>query len=228
MRNNNLSVAMKKGWEDLHSKERFQPKYPSDHVVRFVFANFSRNLNERKRIKILDLGCGAGCHTVFLVKEGFSVYATDISEPGLKVTKKRLKENSLKAVLKNASMEKQPFEDNFFDGIISFGVFYYNNGAGYQKAVSELYRILKKGGRAFIFTRTTDDYRFKKGKETEKNTFVLDIEDTNEKGMAQHFLDKEDIKKVFGKFEKITIEKAETTFSNLEKKNSDWIIMVQK
>lgn len=228
MLKNSLNTTMKKSWEGLHSKPRFQPKYPSDHVVRFVFANFPRDPKERKKIRILDLGCGAGCHTVFLAKEGFDTYATDISEQGLKVTKQRLKDNNLKAVFKSASMGNQPFKDNFFDGVISYGVFYYNNGLGYQKAVSELYRILKKGGLAFIFTRTTNDYRFKKGKEIEKNTFVLDIEDTNEKGMVQHFLGGEDVKKIFNKFEEVIIEKTETTFSNLKKKNSDWIIMVKK
>lgn len=219
---------MKKSWENLHSHSRFQPKYPSDHVVRFVFANFPMGLKERKKIKILDLGCGAGCHTIFLSKEGFDTYATDISDQGLKVTKQRLKDNNLKAVLKNAGMENQPFKNNFFDGVISYGVFYYNNGSGYKKAVSELYRILKKGGLAFIFTRTTNDYRFKKGKKIEENTFVLDIEDTNEKGMVQHFLDNRDIENIFGKFKEVIIEKTETTFSNLKKKNSDWIIMVKK
>ncbi|MEK7665055.1 MAG: class I SAM-dependent methyltransferase [Patescibacteria group bacterium] len=219
---------MKKSWEDLHSYPRFQPKYPSDHVVRFVFANFPRDSKERKKIKILDLGCGAGCHTIFLAKEGFSVYATDISESGLRVVEKRLKENNLKAALKKADMEDQLFESNFFDGVISFGVFYYNTGLGYQKAVDELYRILKKGGIAFIFTRTIDDYRFGKGKKIEKNTFVLDIKDTNEKGMAMRFLSREEIRKIFKKFKEITIEKTETTFSNLKKKNSDWIIILKK
>ncbi len=228
MLKDNLNVIMKKSWEDLHSYPRFQPKYPSDHVVRFVFANFPRDSKERKKIKILDLGCGAGCHTIFLAKEGFSVYATDISESGLRVVEKRLKENNLKAALKKADMEDQLFESNFFDGVISFGVFYYNTGLGYQKAVDELYRILKKGGIAFIFTRTIDDYRFGKGKKIEKNTFVLDIKDTNEKGMAMRFLSREEIRKIFKKFKEITIEKTETTFSNLKKKNSDWIIILKK
>ena len=125
-------------------------------------------------------------------------------------------------------MENQPFKDNFFDGVISYGVFYYNNSDGYQKAVDETYRVLKRGGRAFIFTRSTDDYRFGKGKETEKNTFVLDISETNEKDMIMRFLNKGDINKVFSKFEEIVIEKTETTFDNLKNKNSDWIIMVKK
>lgn len=223
-----ISIAMKKRWEDLHSKERFQPKYPTDHLVRFVFTHFPLDPKERSQLKILDLGCGAGVGTVFLANEGFQTYATDISDNGLKVTEKRLKDNNLKAVLKNASMETQPFENDFFDGVIAFGVFSYNTMEGYQKAVDELYRVLKRRGRALVFNRTTDDYRFGKGKEMGKNTFILNTEETNEAGIVQCFLDKQDIRRIFNKFKEIIVEKTETTFSNQEKKNSDWIIKIEK
>lgn len=215
-------------WDNLHSYERFRPKYPSDHVVRFTFTQFSRELDKRKDIKILDLGCGAGRHTIFLAQEGFETYATDFSEEGLNHLKKSLTYKRLTATLQKADMEKQPFVDNFFDGIISFGVFYYNNLEGYKNAISETYRILKKGGRALVITRTTDDYRYGKGMELEKNTFLLYLEDTNEKNMTNHFLDRDEIKELFGKFNIINVEKTETTFSNSEKKNSDWIIIVEK
>jgi len=186
---------MKGKWNILNKKERFQPKYPSEHVVRFIFTQFPRNLKERSNLKILDLACGAGRHTVFLAREEFLTYATDFSDGGLKVTEKRLKDEKLQVILKKANLDKQPFPDNFFDGIISFGVFYYNNLDGYQRAISELYRILKKDGVALIFTRTTDDYRYGKGDKIDKNTFLLDIEDTNEKGMVMHFLSKNLISK---------------------------------
>ena len=222
------SSNMEGKWDKLHLMERFQPKYPTEHVVRFVFTQFPRNLKERSNLKILDLGCGAGRHTIFLAREGFQTYATDVSEEGLKVVEKRLRDEKLQGTLKKANMEEQPFSDNFFDGIISFGVFYYNDLECYRIAVSEMYRILKKGGKALVFTRTTDDYRYGKGDKIDKNTFVLDIEDTNEIGMVMHFLDRAEINDIFGNFNKIILEKTEATFSNLEKKNSDWIIIVRK
>jgi len=131
-------------------------------------------------------------------------------------------------VLKKADMEEQFFPDSFFDGVVCFGVLYYNDFGGLQKAVAEIRRILKPGGKAFIFSRTTDDYRFGKGKRVEKNTFVLDIEDTNEKGMMMHFLDRSGINKISSRFNEVTVEKTEATFSNLKKKNSDWIIVAKK
>lgn len=65
-------------WNHLFKKERHQLKYPKEHVVRFIFTQFPRNLKERSNFKILDLGCGAGSHVVFLAREGFQTHATDI------------------------------------------------------------------------------------------------------------------------------------------------------
>jgi ubiquinone/menaquinone biosynthesis C-methylase UbiE len=97
-----------------------------------------------------------------------------------------------------------------------------------KKAISELYRVLKKNGKALIQTRTTDDYRFGKGRKIERNTFILDIEETNELGMPGHFLTKEDIYDYYSRFSKINIERYEFTMNNLTMLNSDWVITVEK
>jgi len=83
-------------WDDLHKENRFQPKYPDDNVVRFISKQFPRDLKKRRNLKVLDLGCGAGRHTVFLAEEGFQAYATDTSERALKITQKDLRIKSCK------------------------------------------------------------------------------------------------------------------------------------
>lgn len=221
-------LFMEGKWDQFHVKEEFHTKYPSEHAVRFLAGQFPRNLSQRKKMKILDLGCGAGRHTSLLAKEGFETYATDISVEAIKVTEQRLARDGLKGVCKKANMERLPYADNYFDGIISFGVIYYNDRTGVINAVSEIYRTLKEGGKAFILTTTTDDYRYAKGSEIERNTFILDINETNEGGMVLHFLERKEIAEIFNKFKDITIEKSEVTFANSEKKNSHWIIIVRK
>ena len=74
-----LIKTIKDKWNTHHAEERLQAKYPNEHVVRFVFTQFSQDLAKRSCIKILDLGCGVGANTVFLSKEGFQVFATDAS-----------------------------------------------------------------------------------------------------------------------------------------------------
>lgn len=215
---------LRNAWDDLHSHKRFLPKYPSESIVRFVFGNYPES--SRRNLKILDLGCGGGRHTLFLAREGFGAFGTDISETGLSHARLMAQREGLKCIFKKAIMGSQPFKDNFFDGVISFGVLYYNDSTGYANAVREIRRILKKGGKALIVTRTTDDFRYGKGKKIEQNTYELSTMVTNEKGMPGHFLDRRSIKRMFKDFDTITIDRVDFTIGAVT--NSDWIITVKK
>lgn len=215
-------------WDDLYKQERFKPVYPLDHIIRNVFTQFPRDKDQRKKLRLLDLGCGAGRHVVFLAREGFQAYGTDLSMEGVLSAQEWLKSENLSAVISQAEMSIQPFPDNYFDGIICVGVIYYNDIFGIKKTISEIHRILKKQGILIIITRTTDDYRYGKGKKIEENTYRLDIDDTNEKGMIMHFVDVSEIMNYFKKFDIISLEKTETTFSNRINKNSDWIVVVRE
>jgi ubiquinone/menaquinone biosynthesis C-methylase UbiE len=219
---------MKQMWDDLYKLPRFRPQYPNESVVRFLFTNFPADRRKRKNLKILDVGCGGGRHVKLFAEQGFDVSGVDFSKEAITQAKKMLKRFNLSAELQQGDMTNLPYEDNLFDGIISFGVFYYIDSAGMKKAIGELHRVLKKNGRALIQTRTADDYRFGKGRETGKNTFVLEIKETNERGMPIHFLTKEDVYEYYSKFSKINIERNELTMNNLTLLNSDWIITVEK
>ena len=219
---------MEKKWDKFHKMGQFHTKYPSEHVIRFLFSQFSRDISQRKNIKILDAGCGVGRHTLLLANEGFDTYFTDISTSALSITTKRIKNKKLKATYEKANMEKLPFKDNYFDGIISFGVLYYNDMEGTISAVSEIYRVLRNGGKAFILVTTKDDYRFGKGKQIDSNTYILNIIDTGEVGMILNFLDREEIHDLFSHFKKITIGKSDVTSINSDRKDSHWIIYLEK
>ena len=166
-------LFMEEKWDDFHSKEEFHTKYPSEHAVRFLFSQFSRDPEQRKNIKILDAGCGAGRHTFLLANEGFDTYYTDISREALEVTEQRLAREGLEASGAKANMEKLPYGDECFDGVLSFGVLYYNDMEGMKKAVVEIYRVLKKGAKAFVLTTTKEDYRCGKGQSVDGKTYLL-------------------------------------------------------
>lgn len=219
---------VEKKWDGLYKLERFGLQYPSEIVVRFLFTNFPADKRERENLKILDLGCGGGRHVKLFAEQGFDVSGTDFSKEAVVQAEKMLKRFNLSAELQQSDMTSLPYEDNFFDGIVSFGVFYYADSAGMKKAIAELYRVLKKNGKALIQTRTTGDYRFGKGKEIEKNTFILDVEETNERGMTIHFLTKEDVYDYYSRFSKLTLERDEISFHNLRLVNSNWDIIVEK
>src|SRR3712207_9523380 len=115
-----MNKDMQIKWEKLHEQARFRPKYPSEEVVQFVFRNFKRDGKER----VLDLGCGAGRHVYFMANESIDAYGCDISREGISYTKNMLERSGLRANLSVASINKLPYENDYFNGLISCGVLY--------------------------------------------------------------------------------------------------------
>ncbi len=98
---------------------------------------------------ILDIGCGAGVDSIIavrLVGPSGSVTGIDLVPEMLA----RASENVRLAGLDNATFEESPakqlpFPDNRFDMVISNGVF--NLVVDKVKALGEVFRVLKPGGR---------------------------------------------------------------------------------
>ncbi len=84
---------------------------------------------------VLDLGCGAGRHSLYLQKKGFDVVAMDISQGALEVTKSR----GIKRVLHGNILAMPSFDRNFGSFLIMG-----NNLALYgipQNAITGLHRL---------------------------------------------------------------------------------------
>lgn len=216
-------------WEVLYKSSKFRPKYPAEIVVQFVFRNFIRN----GKTKVLDLGCGAGRHIFFMANENIDTYGLDISEEGINYTSELLNQYNLNANLKVSSVDNIPYDDNYFDGIICYGVLYYCCIEEIQSSIDEIYRTLKPGGKAFIVVRNIKDYRYGNGLEIEKNTFIIEEKDKskcvfNENGMKMHFFNLDEIKDLFKNFSYITVDELIETHENREYMDSNYIIQVKK
>lgn len=225
-------MTNKEIWEKLHKEPRFRPKYPSESVVQYAFRNFKRDGNT----KVLDLGCGAGRHIFFMAKENIIPYGIDISEEGVRYTRELLKRYKFDNFAKNiivGDFTNLKFENNYFDGIICYGVLYYSKKEQIEKSVEEIYRVLKEDGKALIVVRNTKDYRFGLGKEIEKNTFIIDENDSNkcaynESAMIMHFFTEEEIRSLFYEFSKVEIDILSETHENNSYKDSNYIIRLSK
>jgi ubiquinone/menaquinone biosynthesis C-methylase UbiE len=101
-------------------------------------------LPKKTNNKILDAGCGTGANMLFLKKYG-DVYGFDISNEALKFCKKRGLKN-----IKRASIEKIPFESNYFDLITCFDVLYHKKVKNYNNVLNEFNRVLKSHGLLII------------------------------------------------------------------------------
>lgn len=207
-------------FDKLHKSKKFRPKYPSEHVVRFMYNNLKED------DKVLDVGCGAGRHSIMFANEGIQVYSCDLSIIGLQYLREDFLKQKLNGFISIANSKCLPFHNNYFDAVLSFGVLYYSNIKEYKESIDEIYRVLKEGGKTFVVTRTTDDYRYGKGIKIDENSYILNIDETNEKGMNMCFLSRKQIDEIFSEFKKVYVNKTETTFSN--RKDSDWLITAYK
>ena len=78
---------------------------------------------------------------------GANTHGIDLTARAIEITKKRLSFYDLSSNLKVGDAENLEFSDNSFDFIYSWGVIHHSPDT--QKAVDEIYRVLKPGGRFF-------------------------------------------------------------------------------
>jgi ubiquinone/menaquinone biosynthesis C-methylase UbiE len=99
--------------------------------------------------KILEVGCGAGTDSIEFARNGACVTSVDLGEDQIAMTKLNFHLNKIEpeAILQ-ANAEDLPFEDSTFDYVFSFGVLHHTTDT--QKAINEIYRVLKPDGHATI------------------------------------------------------------------------------
>lgn len=130
----------------------YNPKYWSKVVEDFT--NYY-NLNEKS--KILDVGCAKGFMLLdfFKLNQKFDLHGIDISNYAINNSVLEIKEK-----LKVANATKLPYEDNYFDLVISINTIHNLDKIDCAKALNEISRVSKKN--SFI---TVDAYNNDEEKE---------------------------------------------------------------
>lgn len=103
-------------------------------------------LGNRKVDKILDVGYGGGTFIPMLSKIAKKVYGIDTMPYPDKVYEILRKEKVKGVELKIGSIFNTKYKDNFFDRITCVSVLEHFKGKEINRAVKEMYRILKPGG----------------------------------------------------------------------------------
>ena len=224
-------MDIKDQWDELHSQKRYRSVYPQDRVVAWTFRNFKKELSSQ--YKLLDLGCGAGRHAIFWASEGYSASACDFSLTGVYETEKSAEQKGLHIQTRQCEADELPYNDNEFDGILCYGVLYYLPYERYRKAVQEIHRVLKPGGKAFIVTRTADDSRAVQAEKIDAHTYILNKLDSfapsdSESGMLMTMLGLQEVSDVFGGFCDVNIDRCTMTSHNGKFVDDDWYVYVVK
>ncbi|MHA2314506.1 MAG: class I SAM-dependent methyltransferase [Candidatus Hermodarchaeia archaeon] len=180
-------------WEHMYAKGRFlrQP-------IHGEMTKIAKRLEARGVKRVLDLGCGSGRHTVFLAKIGFDVFGLDLAPTGLSETIQHLAEAGLTAHVTLSDIQRLPYDDEFFDAIISVQVIHHNRIRDIEETISEMSRVLKPGGLVWVTVPIPQNHPTKRGVEIEPRTFVP-LEGF-EKGLPHHLFTQEELRKIFQDF----------------------------
>jgi SAM-dependent methyltransferase len=142
-------------WETVY-RTRAWGQYPGEDVIRFVKGNFSQAA-DRSRVRLLEVGSGAGANVWFMVREGFCVHGVEGSETAVRLTRERLDREcpgwqQAGSEVVAGDMARLPYPDASFDAALDVVAVCYSNFEDAQRVYAELSRVTKPGGK--LFSRT--------------------------------------------------------------------------
>ncbi|HEU13125.1 MAG: class I SAM-dependent methyltransferase [Thermoplasmata archaeon] len=172
---------------------------PTHHEHRRSWENFYREHKNPWRVNkyygieiyidkgslILDLCSGTGNASRPLVEKGYSVVLLDFSMNSLR----RSGGGEYARVLGDATA--LPFRDSSFDAIIASHAISHLLEEERRKAVSEIYRVSKENAILVFEAFTTGDFRYGKGVEIERNTFLRG------NGIYTHYFTEDELNSLF-------------------------------
>lgn len=130
--------------------------WPSEEVVAFVESNRSRLIGG----KVLDIGCGAGRHTIYMARRGIDAYGVDQSPVAIDYGRRWAEQEGLKAEFDAKDFQELPHPDESFVGAVAWESLFFGSTASVHRGIQEVFRVLKPGALFFLLLKSKDDFRF--------------------------------------------------------------------
>lgn len=103
-----------------------------------------------KNARVLDMGCGSGRYSIALSLLGAcEVIGVDYQAKAFAAAQEYCRQNSLNVKFQESNVHELPFEDASFDFVFCNGVLHHTSSI--ERGISELSRVLKKPGKAFLY-----------------------------------------------------------------------------
>lgn len=150
--------------------------------------------NDGKSYNTLDLGCGDGQETEYLLRCGHKVISADFEQSNLDKVDKI---SGSKTILFDMRKDWKTFDENQFDAVVaSLSVQYFDTETT-NRIFGEIKRILKPGGKLYARVNSTKDILHGAGDgELIEENFYID----RERGIPKRYFDEGAIKKFFTPF----------------------------
>ncbi|MBN1283429.1 MAG: class I SAM-dependent methyltransferase [Proteobacteria bacterium] len=145
---------MKQWYERLY--ENYAHKYDNECFVQGTMGEcdfIEQEIARDKSLKIIDIGCGTGRHSIELKKRGYSVTGVDLSENQIKWAREKAQESGL-----TIDFQIQDARDLSFDGEFDLAIMLCEGGFSLMETDEMNFEILRNATKAlkdkgkFIFT----------------------------------------------------------------------------
>ena len=110
-------------------------------------------------LRVLEIGCGLGTDGAQFAKAGADYTGVDLTEAAVELARKRFALSGLRGKFQTADAENLEFEDESFDLVYSHGVLHHTPDTA--RAVDEIWRVLRPGGRAMVMLYHRDSYNYR-------------------------------------------------------------------
>jgi ubiquinone/menaquinone biosynthesis C-methylase UbiE len=110
-------------------------------------------------LKVLEIGCGLGTDGAQFAEAGADYTGVDLTEAAVELARKRFETFGVPGKFQTADAEQLHFEYNSFDLVYSHGVLHHTPDTA--KAIREIHRVLRLGGRAMVMLYHRDSYNYR-------------------------------------------------------------------
>ncbi len=135
------------GKSEFGSRDFFEEievyRYSSHPWIRQAIASF-----DIEGKCVLEIGIGVGTDHLNLARRGARMCGVDLAPRNLEITSKRFRVYGFQSGLIIGDAENLPYADNSVDFVYAFGVIHHCLDT--KKTISEIYRVLRPGGRCFV------------------------------------------------------------------------------
>src|SRR3989440_10778872 len=114
-----------------------------------------------KDLRVLEIGCGMGTDGAQFAQAGADYTGVDLTEAAIELARKRFELSGLQGNFQVADAENLKFPDESFDLVYSHGVLHHTPDTA--RAVREIHRVLKPGGRAMGMLDHRGSYNYRVG-----------------------------------------------------------------
>ncbi len=185
-------------WNNVDEQSWLQP---ADDVFYYLYTWKQKNL-----LKMLDLGCGIGRHSLLFASYGYKVTGFDLSESGLQKLNTLANENQLKLKTVLGNAKNLPFKNESFDCLLAYHAIYHATTPDMKMIINEVSRVLKKEGEVFIsfISKSRPIYNHPDTVKVDENVRMKEEDDGSI--LPHYFVDEKDLKILLKDFEIINIK----------------------